>query len=75
MWPTAVATGLLCHMRPAQVAQIVQQLKTVDQAQDPISAISAVLQVGRWPGARAAAARGGTAAASRPRLACSKCQA
>ncbi|KAI8469489.1 MAG: kinase-like domain-containing protein [Monoraphidium minutum] len=46
IWPTAVATGLLCHLRPALVARIVRQLQTIDMAGDPVSAISAALQSG-----------------------------
>ncbi|KIY97123.1 hypothetical protein MNEG_10840 [Monoraphidium neglectum] len=46
IWPTAVATGLLCHVRPAPVARAVRMLRTIDEAADPVSAISAALQSG-----------------------------
>jgi hypothetical protein len=45
----AAATGLLQHVRPAQVAQAVRMMRAIDDAGDPVSAISALLQVGRPP--------------------------
>ncbi|KIZ04317.1 putative serine/threonine-protein kinase roco8 [Monoraphidium neglectum] len=40
----AAATGLLQHVRPAQVAQAVRMMRAIDDAGDPVSAISALLQ-------------------------------
>jgi hypothetical protein len=48
LWLSAAATGLLQHVRPAQVAQAVRMMRAIDDAGDPVSAISAVLQVGGW---------------------------
>ncbi|KIZ05851.1 putative serine/threonine-protein kinase pats1 [Monoraphidium neglectum] len=44
LWLSAAATGLLQHVRPAQVAQAVRMMRAIDDAGDPVSAISAVLQ-------------------------------
>ena len=49
-WLDASATALLQHMRPAQVAPAVRMLRGIDEAEDPVGAINALLQVG---GARA----------------------
>jgi len=55
---TAAATGLLQHIRHTAVGQAARMITTIDEVQDPVSAISVLLQV------RAAAAgrRRGSAA-------------
>ncbi|KIY93525.1 hypothetical protein MNEG_14437 [Monoraphidium neglectum] len=46
VWLSAAATGLLHHMRPGQVAQASSILRTIDEAHDPVTAISVLLQSG-----------------------------
>jgi len=45
VWLTSAATGLLQHMRPAQVALAAGMLRTIEDAPDHVAAISALLQV------------------------------
>lgn len=44
VWLTSAATGLLQHMRPAQVALAAGMLRTIEDAPDHVAAISALLQ-------------------------------
>ena len=68
IWPTAVATGLLCHVRPALVSRAVRMLLTLDEAEDPVSAISAALQVRPPSGPLAARPAWATGVMLPPRL-------
>ncbi len=42
---TAAATGLLQHIRHPEVSQAARMIITIDAVQDPVSAISVLLQV------------------------------
>jgi hypothetical protein len=48
MFVDAASTSLLQHLRQAQVAQAAKMVATVDEAPDPVGAISMLLQVRRW---------------------------
>jgi hypothetical protein len=45
IWPSAAATGLLQQLRPTLVSQAIKVITTMDAAPDPVSTISAALQV------------------------------
>jgi hypothetical protein len=46
MFVDAASTSLLQHLRQAQVAQAATMVAAVDEAADPVGAISVLLQVG-----------------------------
>jgi hypothetical protein len=50
LWLSAAATGVTQHLRSAQVAQVACMLRDIEAAEDPVDAISELLQVRRLVG-------------------------